>query len=132
MSNDNRAFHKSFHFVIFDMDTLSNLPGKHLLASSSVGVGSGLKNRWINIDVSRHNIELPPKGVFVGMEILPEEHYLSRTPFDGKSYNSPSVGTTTRSTRSQPSYESWINRGRTGWIRVPDTDFLIYIVVEIK
>ena len=120
----------SFLLKIYDIDTINYLPNKDLLGIASPSVGGDFKNGWIEIDISRNNIELPRKGVFVGMEIMSEEHFLSRRYYN--SYKPPRIGITTRSEKSQPSFESWINNNKTGWKRVLDADFLIYIIVEIK
>jgi len=140
---------RPFRVMIYDMDTLNNMPGKNLLNEYLIVSlnNRGLLNnigRWLEVDISHYNIELPPKGVFVGMEILPFEYYLSNNIITNQyvrdsgvdAVNSVSVGVTSRSTRAEPSYESWINTAESTkpeWKRTHgDFDFLINIVVEVN
>ena len=136
-----KTHQRPFRVMIYDMDTLNNKPGKDILGEYlivSLNNGRG----WFEVDVSHYNIMLPSKGVFVGMEVLPIEYYLSNEIINSPTYklgkynvvNSVSFGATTHSSKSESSYESWEYRKTTGWNKRPyyHYDFLINIVVEVK
>jgi hypothetical protein len=66
--------------LIFDVDTINNRPGKNILNEDLiVSLNKGDNHNWLEVDVSQYNIELPPKGVFVGMETLSYEYYAANT-----------------------------------------------------
>jgi len=145
VNRENRHL-RPFRVMINAMDTLNNMPGMDLLAEHLIVTPNNRSDGWFEIDVSHFNIELPPKGVFVGIETFSEEYYLSNniitthTDKNGFPISITSIGSTSRSTKSEPSYATWIfsRNSRipvpTGWRRISygGQDMLINIVVELK
>jgi len=127
---------RPFRVRIYDLDTLNNIPGNDLL--KEILIVSLKKGNWLEVDISDYNIQLPNKGVFVGMEILPAEYYLSNniithiTSGKNNAFNSVSIGYTLRLKKSKTSFESWVFYPHAGWKReiFGDTDYLINIVLE--
>ena len=136
--------YRPFRVRIYDVDTLNNIPGNDLL--NEYLIVSLNKKHWIEVNISQYNIELPLKGMFVGMEVLPVEYYYENnvvTPAStimSKTINGERVitggvsfGTTRRSKKTKSPYGSWqYYNTKSGWIRPfrQDIDFLIQIVVE--
>ena len=140
-----------FRVRVYNLDTNSNAPGEDLLDEYLIVSLDKDKGNWIEVDVSQYHITMPKNGVFVGLEVLPVEYYLSNnivtestistTTPDGKPAITGGlmIGSTKRSKNSKKPYDSWANWGtKEGWLKgddrrqqvVENEDYLINIIVE--
>ena len=142
---------RPFRVRIYNVDPNTKAPGEDLLKEQII-VSLDKKN-WIEVDVSHYNIQLPPEGVFVGLEVLPVEYYISlnmvaesdvrRTLPDGTILGTGGImiGATNRSKKSKKPYDSWANWNTRGiedrWVKGNDrrrteenSDYFINIIVE--
>ncbi len=128
-----------FRVRIYDKDTVNNTIGKDILGKNLIVNRNKGQGHWLEVDVSEYNIELPKYGIFVGVEVLPSEYYLSNKIIDatttklGKYHmiNSLHLGTTLRHSKEIKSgIESWnYSPYNDRWKRC-DRDYLFNIVVE--
>lgn len=128
-----------FRVRIYEKDTINNTIGKDILGKNLIVKRNKGQGHWLEVDVSEYNIELPEKGIFVGLEVLPSEYYLSNNIIDGTTtklgkhhvINSLRFGTTLRHSKEIKSgIESWnYNPHNVKWTSC-DRDYLINIVVE--
>jgi len=137
-TGENRNHHP-FRVRVYDKDTINQTIGKDLLGDNLIV--SLNKGHWLEVDISKYNIELSRNGIFVGLEILPKDYYISNriitsTTFrsQGKNIlNGVCVGVTKRSKKSRVPYESWnYIPPLLGWTRQysSDFDYLFNIIVE--
>lgn len=128
-----------FRVRIYDKDTVNNTIGKDILGKNLIVNLNKGQGHWLEVDVSDYNIELPKNGIFVGLEILPSEYYLSNNIIEatttklGKHHktNSLSISTTLRHSKEIKSgIESWNYNPYKGRWNSCDRDYLINIVVE--
>jgi len=128
-----------FRVRIYDKDTVNNTIGKDILGKNLIVNRNKGQGHWLEVDVSEYNIELPKYGIFVGVEVLPSEYYLSNKIIDatttklGKYHmiNSLHLGTTLRHSKEIKSgIESWNYNPYNGRWKSCDRDYLFNIVVE--
>lgn len=128
-----------FRVRIYDKDTVNNTIGKDILGKNLIVNRNKGQGHWLEVDVSEYNIKLPKNGIFVGLEILPSEYYLSNKIIDatttklGKDHmiNSLHLGITLRHSKEIKSgIESWNYNPYNGRWKICDRDYLFNIVVE--
>ena len=80
------SYEGAFRVRIYSINRLNGEPDKDLLPYNLI-VSAKRKNAWFSVDVSKHQITMPEDGVFIAMEILPEDHYeLGEIKGSGRSY----------------------------------------------
>jgi hypothetical protein len=128
-----------FRVRIYDKDTVNNTIGKDILGKNLIVKRNKGQGHWLEVDVSEYNIELPKNGIFVGLEILPSEYYLSNKIIDATTTklgkhpvtNSLFICTTLRQSKGMKSgIESWNYDPYKGRWKCCDRDYLFNIVVE--
>lgn len=66
-----------FKLHLYEKDSVSNLPGKELLQEEIIIILDGKSKNVVEHDVTKHNIDFPANGAFVGIEwfgVLNEEN----------------------------------------------------------
>jgi len=118
------------------MDTLNNVPGKDLLGEHLIVTPNSKRGGWFEVDVLHFNIDLPPKGVFVGIEVLSQEYYLSNNISIRGGSSVITFGATNSSANSKHPYVNchYFKEPINSWScgSYPMADLLINIVVELK
>jgi len=126
-----------FRVRLYGKDTINNIIGEDLLKENLIV--SLNKGNWLEVDLSSYNIKIPKSGVFVGIEMLASEYYLSNKIITKKeigkhrTLNTVSIGITKRSKNSQKEFESWdYYSSYIGWTRkfCKELDYLINIIVS--
>jgi hypothetical protein len=139
MVENKKDFFRPFRVRIYAKDTLNQTVGADLLNTNLII--SQNKGKWVKVDVSSYNIELPANGVFVGYEILSKEYYFSRNIIkDDKvgainALNNVFIKVSKHTPKTKLAYETWeYISSSQGWIPsfCKDIDPIINIVVEAE
>lgn len=138
---DSEFQYRPFNVKLFKTDENSDLPGAELLKDELIVMLPRNKGKWLEVDISHFNIEFPEQGIFVGLEALSEEFYLSNgyitssTINDGRlknRINSLSIGYTAKK-YTNSNIVSWdYNPYYYGWTKkhMKNRYFLIQIIVK--
>jgi hypothetical protein len=131
---------RPFKVRIYEPDSITGKVGNDILKNEIIAVLPRSEGNWVEINISQFNIMMPDNGVFIGLEVLPYEYYLSNGYITSRSIpfnktqrvNSLSIGSTVKK-HSKLDIQNWdYFTPSKGWIQIPNHDMLplIQIIVE--
>jgi hypothetical protein len=101
------SYSGSFRVRLYELDTISNKPGKDLLLENLI-VNASKNSSWFEVDLLKYNINLPDNGFFIAFEITPNNNFQSNNKINSKKLidkkGLPAIGITF----GKKGYSSWM------------------------
>jgi hypothetical protein len=124
-----------FRVRVYSKSKSNGGPDKDLLIDNII-VRAKRKNSWFKVDISKYQIEMPNDGLYVAMEILPEDSYEIGPSKKTRNNNikMPCIGLNESMDKSYSWLKNEYSKGNKNWrvLHLPNkpTNFMMNIIVN--